>query len=59
MHAEILSQGTVDPGVFGVTPPFVKNCMLRSKADWNRLAPKRVAACDFEGLRRGANDNLR
>jgi hypothetical protein len=24
----------------GVTPPLVKNCTLRSKADWKRLAPK-------------------
>jgi hypothetical protein len=32
----------LDPAdVLGVTPPFVKNCTLRSKADWNRLAPKR------------------
>ena len=26
--------------VEGVTPPFVKNCTLRSKADWKQLAPK-------------------
>jgi hypothetical protein len=26
--------------LFGVAPPFVKNCTLRGKFDWKRLAPK-------------------
>jgi hypothetical protein len=33
----------VDPeprGLLGVTPSFVKNCTLRGKFDWKRLAPK-------------------
>jgi len=45
--------------ILWVTPPFVKNCTLRSKADLEAVGSEVVAACDFGGLRRAANDSLR
>jgi hypothetical protein len=37
-----ISRGTYVCNMFiiGVTPPFVKNCTLRVKVGWKRLAPK-------------------